>query len=436
MSRLKLDFFRQSAWMVTASMLAGAFFMAVHKVAVRMPKDEYGVFCALLQVLTLMTIPATALQLTVVRRAVAAQEGRRAELTGALRALGVGACLLWLAVAILALACQPWILANYSMRNPEALWITLVIGLATLISPLLLGTLQGRQSFLWLGASSLGNGVTRFLGVSVIVGMLGGHAAGAMLAALLGILATIGLAGWQVRDCWRGPGSPFAWWQWVKQVGPLTLGLGAIILMVSADMIVVQRFFTKDETGYYGAVGTIGRALYFFTAPMAIVLFPKVVRNSMRVEKSTVVAQAVGATAALGALAALACTWMPELPLRILTNESFLKAAPLVPIFAWCMLPVTISAVLINDLLARERFGVAYWVAAVALLYWVTLQNRHESFVQVIHTLGLFGVLMLAGSLGFAWWARDDYGLRAWNESGREAGPLQGAISPDINNEQ
>jgi hypothetical protein len=125
---------------------------------------------------------------------------------------------------------------------------------------------------------------------------------------------------------------------------------------------------------------------------------------------------------------------MPELPLRILTNESFFKAAPLVPIFAWCMLPVTISAVLINDLLARERFGVVYWVATVAVLYWVTLQNRHESFVQVIHTLGLFGLLMLAGSLGFAWRARDGYGLRAWNESGR--GPTSSAISPDMSNEQ
>jgi O-antigen/teichoic acid export membrane protein len=406
MSRIRLDFFRQSAWMVMSTTLGGVFFTAVHKLAKNMPKDEYGVFCALLQVLTLMTIPATALQMTMVRKSVAAMEGRREELTGALRALGVGAVVLWSVVALLVLSFQQRLMANYAITNAAALWITLGVGLASLISPLLLGTLQGQQNFLWLGGASMSNAIGRFIAVAVIVGKFGGQAAGAMLGALVGMLVAIGLAGWHVREWWRGPGTPFAWWAWVKQVAPLTIGLGSVIVMVAADMLAVQQFFPESETGYYGAVGTIGRALYFFTAPMALVLFPKIVRSSMRSEKSTVLAQAVGATACLGMLAALACTLLPELPLRILYDPSYLKLAPLVPQFAWCMLPVTVSAVLINDLLARERFGVVYWLAAIAVGYWVTLQRRHESFEQVIHTLGLFGSLMLVGSLAFAWWNR------------------------------
>jgi len=44
MSRIRLDFFRQSAWMVMSTTLGGVFFTAVHKLAKNMPKDEYGVF--------------------------------------------------------------------------------------------------------------------------------------------------------------------------------------------------------------------------------------------------------------------------------------------------------------------------------------------------------------------------------------------------------
>ena len=44
-------FFRQSGWMVFATLTGGMFFYAVHIFASRgMPKDEYGVFNALLQV--------------------------------------------------------------------------------------------------------------------------------------------------------------------------------------------------------------------------------------------------------------------------------------------------------------------------------------------------------------------------------------------------
>ncbi len=115
-------------------------------------------------------------------------------------------------------------------------------------------------------------------------------------------------------------------------------------------------------------------------------------------------AQAFGATLLLGAAAALGCTLFPELPLRIVYDRSFLKVASLVPLFAWCMLPLTLSSVLVNNLLARERFAVVPWLLAVATGYALALQHRHETFEQVIGTLGLFASLLLAGCLFFTWW--------------------------------
>src|SRR6185295_11389958 len=60
----KLAFFKQSGWMVMATVGGGVFMMLVHNVAARMDKEEYGVFFALLRCLILLGIPAGGLQFT------------------------------------------------------------------------------------------------------------------------------------------------------------------------------------------------------------------------------------------------------------------------------------------------------------------------------------------------------------------------------------
>jgi len=397
-------FFRQSGWMILASTVSGALMYGVHKAAGRMPKEEYGVFTTLLQILNQMAIPAAGLQLTFVHQAVSAEsDAERARLNGTMRALIKGTFMLWGLMAALALISSNSLLARFQIANPAALWVTLLLGLASLWSPIILGVLQGRQNFLWLGWANMLNGLTRLCSITVIVLLLGGWAAGGMTGVLLGMMVALGIGLWQTADLWRGPAAAFDWLPWLKRMVPITLGFGAVTFMLTQDMLVVQEFFPREETGYYGAAGMIGRALYFFTAPVASVLFPKLVQSAARAQKTSVLTQAVGATALLGVGAATFCTLFPTVPLRLVYNESFLRVAPLVPLFAWCMLPLILSSVLVNNLLARERFAAVPFLVAVAAGYYVTLRFRHDSFESVIQTLGLFGSVLLAVCLLFSW---------------------------------
>lgn len=400
----KSSFFRQSGWMILASTVSGVLMYGVHKAAGRMPKEEYGVFTTLLQILNQMAIPAAGLQLTFVHQTVCAEtDADRARLTGAMRALMKGTFFLWGLMAVLALGFSDALLTRFQIANPAALWVTLLLGLASLWSPIILGVLQGRQNFLWLGWASMLNGLTRLGSVAVIVLLLGGWAAGGMTGALLGMMVAVGIGLWQTADLWRGRAARFDWLPWLKRMVPITLGFGAVTFMLTQDMLVVQEFFPREETGYYGAAGMIGRALYFFTAPVAAVLFPKLVQSAARAEKTSVLAQAVGATAVLGVGAAVFCTLFPTLPLRLVYDETFLKVAPLVPLFAWCMLPLIISSVLVNNLLARERFAAVPCLVAVAAGYYVALQLQHDSFETIIQTLGIYGSVLLAVCLFFSW---------------------------------
>ncbi len=412
----KLTFFRQSGWMLIATTLSGVMFYLVHYVTSNgmvnpdqtVNQDQYGLFTALLSVLNMMAIPAVGLQLTFVQQAVAAQEkGERAQLAGAARAVLKGTFLFWSACALLVFVFRDSIAADFKISNPWALWATALLGLTSLWSPVFLGILQGRQNFLWLGNASILNAATRLGGAALLIYALGAQAAGAMSAALAGMAVALGVGIWQSRDVLIGPAAPFQWRPWFKRALPVTLGYGAATVILTVDTVVVRRYFPADSTGIYGAAGTVGRAVFFFLAPLTTVMFPKIAQSALRSEKSSVLAQAMGATAFMGIGAALFCTFLLEWPFRMIYKDTYLPALKLAPLFAWCMLPIPLANVLINNLLARERYGVVPWLIGIAVTYYFALshvaQLQPQKFENVIWTLGAFGLLMLVVCLLYTW---------------------------------
>ena len=65
-------FFRQSGWMILATVLSGAFMFGVHPFSKKIPDSEYGVLGTLLAVLNCMSIPSVGLQMMFVQQTAAA----------------------------------------------------------------------------------------------------------------------------------------------------------------------------------------------------------------------------------------------------------------------------------------------------------------------------------------------------------------------------
>jgi O-antigen/teichoic acid export membrane protein len=138
---------------------------------------------------------------------------------------------------------------------------------------------------------------------------------------------------------------------------------------------------------------------------MTMVMFPRIVQSAAKSERSDVLAQALGATALLAGSAALFCTCFAEIPLRIVQGQKYLAAAKWVPWFTWCMLPLTVSNVLVNNLLARQRYAVVPWLVTLAGTYALMLWMKpfHSSQIRVIQTLGVFALLYFLVCLWFTW---------------------------------
>jgi O-antigen/teichoic acid export membrane protein len=150
---------------------------------------------------------------------------------------------------------------------------------------------------------------------------------------------------------------------------------------------------------------------------LTLVMFPKLAHSMATGEKSHALELALGATLLAGGAAAVACTLFPWLPLLIVNGKSFLVVAPLVTWFAWCMLPLTLSMVLVNSLMARSRFAAVPWLVLVAVGYGVALAivGRHAGNLadtqaglrMMIQTLGVFNLLLLGVCAWFTWGVKE-----------------------------
>jgi O-antigen/teichoic acid export membrane protein len=242
--------------------------------------------------------------------------------------------------------------------------------------------------------------------------VLHGQAASGISASLVSQFAAVVLAGWCTRELWRAGGGEFRWRPWLARVVPLTLGMGAVMFISSVDTLFVQSQFDPKLTRLYGAGVIVGFGLSQFTLPIASVMFPKIAGGT---GADAALRHTLLGTAALGGAVAAVCSLMPTLPLRVVyfrNPEEFLPAAPLVPWFAWSILCLVLANVLVQNLLARQRFAIVPWLAIIAVsfaggLWWVQPQlaglETMAAFQAVARVLCVACVALLGTAVWFTW---------------------------------
>jgi O-antigen/teichoic acid export membrane protein len=394
--------------MLGTASLAGVLYGAVQIVAQRTntTEQQYALFVALMDWLGQLAIPSLGLQTAFAQQAALAQtDSQRRELASTARRVLAGLSVIWLAIAALSLLFQRKVLTAYNVTSPAAVWITVATALPMLVQPVFYGILQGRQNFLWIGWANLANSAGRLITVAIIVLLLNGQTVGIMLGVFAGTLTAMLMLMVQARKDCRGPGATVKWGAWLRRVVPVTLGLGAPTYMFTQDIIAVQRYIVSDANNSYGAARVVGRALVFIIIPLTAVMFARLVRSEARAENTGVARQAFAVSAGGGMIAAIVCTLFPELPLRVLSPREYWTAAWLVPWFAWGMLPLALSYVLVNNLLAKERYAAVPVLVMLAIGYGVSLSLRHESYLQVVQTFCFFSSLLFITCLGFTWHA-------------------------------
>ncbi len=383
--------------MMISTVGSGALMSLVHLCSKVIPSDEYAALGVLIQTLNWLTIPVLGLQMVFAQQASEAiNELHQRELMGTIRGVVLVIVCFWLLVAVLVFLFCDHCAAALRLSNPTGLWITLVVAFFMLLSPIFKGVMQGRQNFFWLGWVAFFNSMSRLCVAGIVVLVLRGGAAEIMIGALIGAMITLFVGLWQAVDLLIVPGAYCNWRGWLARVIPLTVGFGASQFLFSADLFVVQAYLgANGAAAPYVFGGTLARAIVIFTGPLAAVMFPKIARNAARPESSDVLWWTLAGTVGLSGAAAVGITIGTPAIVRLGSSADNLSIVPLVPMFAWSMVPLAVANVLLNKLMARSQFMVVPFAVVIATCYWIALQWHHTSFRSVIQMLGTFNVIFL-----------------------------------------
>ena len=400
-------FFRQSGWLMFAAIAGGALTWGVHFLNKVINPAEYSTFGLLLMVAA--CLPTMPLQMVFAQQsALALAKGCERQLAGMIRLVWLWTFILWALGVLVVFVFRKQIVAGWHLPNELGLWVTLVLLLVSLWAPMFGGLLQGRQDFFWLGWSSIFGSAGRFGIAAFLVLALGFGATGMMAGAAIGVGLSAMIVIWRSRDLWLLPSERFDGQSLMKQVMPLTFGFGACQFMFTADTMFATAFFNGEQMKPYIVAGTLSRALLWLVMPLATVMFPKIVHAAAKSEKTNLFNLVVLGTAVLSVCGALGL-WLvgPWIVYFVAHAGDVAGTMALIPWYACAMVPLALANVLVNDLLARSRFGVVPWMVLLAAAYGFTLPAMLNHFpgrlAVVLQTLGAFNLLLFLVCAWFTW---------------------------------
>ena len=403
----RASFFRQSGWLMIATVGGGVFMTLMHFLSRAIPKGEYSQFGVFLAVT--MFIPALPLQMVLAQQTARSLAlHREHELSGLIRTAWIGTFLLWLIAAIGVLLFQGTILSHWKITNPAALYLTLPAVLGTIWLPMFYGVLQGQQNFLWMGWSMMLHGMGRVGCAAIAVILLHWSAPGMVVGMLGGFTIALAIAIWPTRSLWLQPAQSFEWRPLLRQIIPLVLGFGAYQFMLTADTMFVKAYFTESECANYISAGTLSRASMWLVGPLAAVMFPKIVHARAKSQESDLLGIVLIGTLVLAAGGAMGLWVLAPFVVGIVFPPEYVKpTAVLLPWYAWAVVPLALASALLNNLLARMAFKVIPALCVLAVLYGFGLTHFHDSLLSVIKTLGCCNLVLLAVCGWYTWRSKE-----------------------------
>jgi hypothetical protein len=404
----RATFFRQSSWLMVVNLVTGLVMLGVHFLAKLIPESEYATAVTMLTLT--MLIPAIPLQMVIAQQTAADLALERHQvLAGKIRGLWGWLTLAWSVGATAVVVGEPFLSRKLTIAHPSAIWITLLLMLGCLWMPIVWGMLQGAQNFFWLGLSMLANALVRVGTATVLVWWWRPEATSILLGALLGVMVSVLLGLWQSRGLWTGPAEPLAARALLRQTLPLFLGFGVTLFLFSADTVFVKWWF-PEQTAYYASAGTLSRGLIWLVGPLAAVMFPKVVRSTVRAEDGNLLGITLTATGVLAAVAGLGLWAVGPWLIRFVYTRAYVEPTmAILPWYAAAMLPLALANVLVNHLLARSDYRVVRWLVALAVLYVLGLLTFHATPIQILQVLGVACTVMFLICL---WFVRHPLPLR------------------------
>jgi O-antigen/teichoic acid export membrane protein len=360
--------------------------------------DDYGSLAALLGLLTVVLLPAGALQLAVSRE-IARQvaSGDEGEASGFLRAVLRLGALATIPLAGLGLAFS--IVIASLLGIPASAAVLTAVGLtAALVAPIAVGGIQGYQRFTALAAMYVLPFLLRLLVFATAV-LLGYRLGGAVFATVTAAIASAAVAILLIRAPLRRGASVVlpALGPFLRYLGPVMVGLIGIAILTNVDVLVVKARFPSGDAGDYAAASAFAKVAFFLPATILSVLFPRTAARQARGEETEdILGRSLLVVGAFCASLAVFYAAAGRGLLVTTFGAEFAKGGTLTASYAVAMGLFSLANVLVGYHLSRGETRYAWIVAATAPVQVAVLVIVPTALQDVIWANIVVGTGLLA----------------------------------------
>lgn len=167
---------------------------------------------------------------------------------------------------------------------------------------------------------------------------------------------------------------------------PTTIALFCLTSFITIDLVLVKHFFSSSDAGLYSGLSLIGKVVFYFSAPIGMVMFPLAVKKHAKKESYH---SLLFASLLLVLLPSIALTIFyflePEFTIRFFLKKSeYLAVSDKLGLFGIYMTVYSLLAVLINFYLSIKKTRVYIPILIGTILQIILIFIFHSSLFQII----------------------------------------------------
>ena len=397
-------FARASAWLFFGTLAAGTLAYVFQILMGRMLSPiEYGLFSAMMGLFAVLAAPTSTLMMVISRKVSQYRaEHDDGSITHFYYWINIRSAIFGALTLGIFLLYAPQI--QLYMKTGSIIPVYLLGALVfTTFMPIINNAfLQGIQSFLWLSASGSLWALLRIIFSFALV-FLGFGVSGALGGAILAVLV-----GWMIsyyalyHQLAVGQNKPYrAQHLTFKPVLPVLFANIAFASMTQLDIVLVNYYFSGQDTGFYAAASILGKAVMYLSGSIAMALFPIVAELHTRNESSLhLLFQAVGLTTILSGTGAIFYFLFGEAIIVLFYGEEYRSAGTILKFYGFAMLPMALVMVVEHFLIAKGRVLFAYLFILTLPLQLLAVYFFHGTLLTVVTVVGVYSLLVAV--LGFA----------------------------------
>lgn len=161
--------------------------------------------------------------------------------------------------------------------------------------------------------------------------------------------------------------------------------LATVTILYTSDAIVVRRFFSPQEAGFFSGLSAIARIVFFVTASVAGVLIASIKISNTAAENHRTLVKSLGLVCAIGGVAVLAFSLFPHFITKVLIGGDYVKYTYLLPWMALSMLLCSFNNLLFSYQVALRDYS-SLWAAGVGIILLpVLLVTNHATLLHIAY---------------------------------------------------